>query len=58
MFDESCGKSKIKTAIKTMRESFPGIKLFTFDTSNKAEVKIVEMDGNKVVFAFAIEPTI
>ena len=55
MFDESCGKSKIKTAIKIMKIAFPGIKLFTFKTIPKKEVKIIEMDTDEVVFTFVIE---
>lgn len=54
MFDETCGKSKIRIAIETMHKSFPGIKLFTFDTT-KDKVKIVNVDTKEVVFTFEIE---
>ena len=53
-FDETCGKSKIRIAIETMHKSFPGIKLFTFDTT-KDKVKIVNVDTKEVVFTFEIE---
>jgi hypothetical protein len=55
MFDQSCGKGMIDTAIKTMKIAFPGIKLFTFDIVPKKEVKIIEMDTDEVVFTFVIE---
>jgi hypothetical protein len=53
MFDETCGKSKIATAVTIMKKVIPGIKMFTFDTS-KTCVKILNCDTNEVVFEFII----
>lgn len=49
MFDDSCGPSKIKTAIKTIKVAIPGIKLYTFRAS-KIEIEIVELDTQDVVY--------
>lgn len=49
MFDDSCGPSKIDTAIKTMKVAIPGIKLYTF-RARMSEIEILELDTQDVVY--------
>ena len=50
MFDETCGQSKIETAMDMFKSE--GIKVFTF-TTDKDKTSIIDMSTQDVVFSIA-----